>query len=135
MTTNYVSTFIEVAEDCPERAAKVPPSAADKKTVAALQYDLIANNPYRYTSDDVIFEVHALRNGMVDADKPAQREAFFAKSQACLRSSALCRRYGWGIHHDAEARVALIAVGSDRYGELADDASLTHVKAMRSRRA
>ena len=72
---------------------------------------------------------------MVDADKPAQREAFFAKSQACLRSSPLGRRYGWGIHHDAEARVALIAVESDRYKELADDASLTHVKAMRSRRA
>ena len=134
MTTNYVSTFIEVAEDCPERAAKVPPSAADKKTVAALQYDLIANNPYRYTSD-VIFEVHAIRNGIVDADKPAQREAFFAQSQACLRSSPLGRRYGWGIHHDAEARVALIAVESDRYRELADDASLRHVKAMRSRRA
>ncbi|WP_298711512.1 DUF6157 family protein [Micrococcus sp. 2A] len=42
------------------------------------------------------------------------REAFFAKSQACLRASPLGKRHGWGLHHDAEGRVALVPLGSAR---------------------
>lgn len=135
MSTNYVNTFIAVAEDCPVGEAQVPPSSGGTKTVAALQYNLIAKHPYAYTSDDVIFEVYALRQGIAADDKPAQREAFFAKDQACLRSSPLGKRYGWGIHHDDAGRTALIAVESDQYRAFAGDDSLRHVKAMRSRRA
>lgn len=136
MTTNYVSTFIEIAEDCPVDVAAIPPvKDGAAKTVAALQYELIAENPYRYTSDDVIFEVHAQRRGIAAEDRAAQREAFFAGPQACLRSSALGKRYGWGIHHDAEGRIALVAAGSEEYEALAAADGVAHVKAMRSRRA
>ncbi|BDI22543.1 DUF6157 family protein [Herbiconiux sp. L3-i23] len=103
--------------------------------MAALQYELIAAHPYEFTSDDVLFEVYATRQQIADADKPAAREAFFAKDQACFRSSPLGKRYGWGTHHDAEGRLALVALGSERYAELVADDGIKQLKAMRSKRA
>lgn len=132
-TTDYRSTFIEVAEDCPTDHAQEPP-AGDKPTIAALHYRLITEKPYGRTSDDVIFATHALRQG-IDPDDEAAREAFFAKGQPCLRSSPLGKRYGWGIDHDAEGRVALVARESEEYALRAADPALAHMKAMRSRRA
>ncbi|WP_217181138.1 DUF6157 family protein [Streptomyces sp. AC495_CC817] len=132
-TTNYVATFIEVAEDCPVEHASEPP-ATEKPTIAALHYRLIAEQPYARTSDDVIFETHALRTG-VPLDDAEAREAFFSKGQPCLRSSPLGKRYGWGIHHDAEGRVALVPRESEEYALLAADPALAHTRAMRSRRA
>lgn len=134
-STNYTNTFIQVAEDCPTSGAELPPTGGKAPTVAALQHELIAEHPYEYTSDDVLFQVHATRDGIAEEDRPAERAAFLAKDQACLRSSPLGKRYGWGIHHDAESRVALVPLGSDRYLELAADATLKQVRAMRSRRA
>jgi len=134
-TTNYTGTFIRVADDCPAEGAEEPPAGAGAPTVAALQYRLIAEHPYELTSDDVLFEVHAIRQGIPEEARPDARAAFFAKDQACLRSSPLGKRYGWGIHHDAEGRVALVPLGSERYRALADDPDLTQLKAMRSKRA
>ena len=132
-TTNYVSTFIEVSEDCPTDHAEEPPSG-ENPTIAALHYRLIAEEPYARTSDDVIFATHALRNG-IDPDDVAAREAFFAKGQPCLRSSPLGKRYGWGIAHDADGRVALVPRDSEEYALLAADPAIAHTRAMRSRRA
>ncbi|MDR2997415.1 MAG: DUF6157 family protein [Microbacterium sp.] len=130
-TTNYVSTFIEVAEDCPADAAQEPPS--DKPTIAALHYRLIAEHPYGRTSDDVIFQTQAMRKGTDDTAEA--REAFFSKGQPCLRSSPLGKRYGWGILSDAEGRVTLVPRESDEYARLAADPTIGHTRAMRSKRA
>jgi len=134
-TTNYSDTFIEVAEDCPVAAAQVPPEKGGEKTVASLQLDMIQTAPYRYTSDDVIFGVYALRNSIPDSELEAERTRFFSKGQPCLRSSPLAKRYGWGFHSDAEGKVAAYPLGSEEYQKLAADQSLKHVKAMRSKRA
>jgi hypothetical protein len=134
-STNYTGTFIAIAPDCPVVIAEEPPTGGKSPTVAALQYALIAPHPYEFTSDDVLFEVHAIRQGIAAQDRPQARAAFFAKGQPCLRSSALGKRYGWGVHYDADGRIALVAVQSDRYRALAADPSLTQLKAMRSKRA
>jgi len=133
-TTNYFDTFIEVAEDCPADAAHEPPEAASP-TIAGLHYELIAARPYALTSDDVIFETYARRAGIPPEERAAAREAFFAKGQPCLRSSPLGKRYGWGVHADAEGRVALVSRDSAEYARLAADPDLRHTRAMRSRRA
>ncbi|WP_036275840.1 DUF6157 family protein [Microbacterium sp. CH12i] len=131
-TTNYQSTFIDVSEDC--RAERgVEPPIAENLSIAALHYRLIAERPYEMTSDDVIFETHALRKGIDPSDSAARAE-FFSKGQPCLRSSPLGKRYGWGIHHDAEGRVALVARGSEEYAALAADPEVSHTRAMRSSR-
>ena len=134
-TTNYTGTFIQVAEDCPVDTGQEPPMSDTKPTVAALQYRLISAHPYELMSDDVLFEVFAIRNDTSEDEKAGARAAFFAKDQPCLRSSPLGKRYGWGIHHDAESRVALVPLGSAEYSALAADSSLKQLKAMRSKRA
>lgn len=134
-TTNYRNAFIAVAEDCPVTAAQVPPQKDDAKTVGGLQLDLILSAPYGYTSDDVVFGVHAQRAGVAPGEQPAERERFFSKGQPCLRSSPLAKRYGWGFHHDAEGKVAVYAIDSPEYQKLAADNSLKQLKAMRSKRA
>lgn len=134
-STNYSNTFIRVADDCPAATGEEPPARDEAPTIAALQYLLIAEHPYELTSDDVIFEVHARRNGIPDGEKAAERARFFSKPQACLRTSPLGKRYGWGIHHDENARIALVPFGSERYRALAEDSALQQLKASRSRRA
>jgi hypothetical protein len=134
MTTDYFDTFIAVAPDCRVAVAEVPPVAV-KPSVAALQFELIAEHPYELTSDDILFTVHAQRAGIADADLEAERERFFSKGQPCLRASPLGKRYGWGTHHDEHGRVALVGVGTAEYARLAADATLTQKAAMRSSRA
>lgn len=118
-TTNYVDTFIGVAEDSAAQAGTEPPQRGEQPSVALRTYRMIADHPYRYTSDDVIFTVHADRQGIPEAERPAARKAFFAKPQACLRASDLGKRYGWGIHADAHSRVALYGMETEAYRRLA----------------
>lgn len=133
-STNYSNTFIAVADDCPVQAAEVPvPKAAP--TVASLQYELLHEHPYRYTSDDVLFSVHALRQGIPASEQAEARAAFFSKGQACMRASPLVKRHGFGMHHDAEGRIALVPLGSAAYGRMQKDSGLKQVKGMRSKRA
>lgn len=126
-TTNYANTFIEVAADCPVTQAEEPPLRTTP-SVARIQFDMLIADPYRHTSDDVLYVSNGRRRGL-------SRDEFFAKGQPCLRASPLTKRYGWGVHNDADGRVALVPAGSDRYRELAADPALRHVSAMRSNRS
>lgn len=134
MTTNYTSTFITIAPDSDASSGTIPPTTRTP-TVAALQYKLLSERPHELTSDELLFEVHAIRAGTPDEDREFEREKFFAKDQACLRASPLAKRYGWGFHHDENARVALIAVGTPHYDELLARPGNTHKSAMRSSRS
>lgn len=127
-TTNYTDTFITVAPDSTAERGVEP-----KSGVALAQYQLIAPHPYRHTSDDVLFTVWADRRGLAQADRPAARAEFFSKGQACLRASDLGKKYGWGIHHDEQGRVALYGVESGEYRRLAGGPRVK--AAMRSKRA
>ncbi|MEO6200105.1 MAG: DUF6157 family protein [Cryobacterium sp.] len=134
MSTNYRNAFIAVAPDCPARSAEAPPTSA-KPTVAALQFALIQERPYEMTSDEVLFAVHATRAGICDADRAEEWDRFFAKDQACLRASPLAKRYGWGIHHDENQRVALVGIDTPAYERLSHRNDLVQKSAMRSARA
>lgn len=84
-STNYFDTFIEVAEDTKAVSGTKPPTK-DKKTVAEMQYEMIAKNPYKYTSDDVFFQVFADRKELTKAEYKQAREQFFSKGQPCFRA-------------------------------------------------
>jgi len=133
-TTNYTNTFIEIAEDSPVSKAGIPLPKNGKDTVASLQYRLIKQNPYKLTSDDLLFQVHAQRNDLTEEELQDAREVFFSKGQACMRASPLTKRYGWGIHNDAESRIALVPRESEDYNRLLLDERVSKVKAMRSSR-
>ena len=133
-TTNYENTFIEIAEDSTASASKQQPQKPNK-TVAQIQFDLISKNPYKYTSDDVIFETFAQKNDIPESEKPEARKQIFLKGQACMRCSPLTKTYGFGVHNNAEGKIALIPVESKEYQNFLKDESVEKVKAMRSKKA
>lgn len=133
-STNYYNTLIEIAEDSSATAGQVPPMRGEKRSVANLQFEMLHDNPYRYTSDDVLFAVFADRKEIPADERAEARQAFFSKGQPCFRASPLTKSYGWGVHSDAEGKIAIYGVESEEYRRLVADEGVTTKKAMRSRR-
>ncbi len=131
-STNYTDTFIVIADDCPVTSGQVPPAKGETRTVAGIQFDLIRKNPYRFTSDDVLFQVFAERNDLTKTEYKAAREAFFSRGQPCLRASPLTKRYGWGVHHDQNGKIAIYGCETAEYKKFISDKSLAVIKAMSS---
>jgi Family of unknown function (DUF6157) len=131
-TTNYTDTFIEVADDCPAVNGEIPPSKGDTKTVAELQFEMVSKNPYKFTSDDVLFQVYATRNDLAKSEYKKAREQFFSKGQPCFRASPLTKRYGWGVHNDKDGKIAIYGCDSTQYKKLSKDKAIKTVKAMKT---
>lgn len=87
-TTNYTNTFIEVADDCPAALGEIPPIKGNVKTIANIEYDMIKNHPYQYTSDEVLFHVFAERNDLTKKrDARSQKRFFFQRTALFPRFS------------------------------------------------
>lgn len=123
-----------MADDCPVTNAEIPKSKNENKTIAEMQFEMIFNNPYKYSSDDVIFGVFASRNDISDNELEEAKSKFFSKGQPCMRSSALAKRYGWGVHSNSEGKIAIFAIESEEYKMFQEDNNIQHTKAMRSQR-
>jgi hypothetical protein len=130
---NYYDTLIEVADDCPATKGQVPQARGGRRTKAVVEYELLVEHPY--TEEDIAYEVYAFLHDIPKASWSKEREKFLSRGHPHLRVSALAKRYGWGIHNDAEGKVALIAVESPDYKRLLKDPDTTKVKAFRSTRA
>ena len=134
-------TFVTVAPDSPATSGVVPVSRGASPTVASIQYELLAQAPYTLTLEDLMFATHVLREGLSESEASAHadaiRERLFAKPYPCMRASPLPKRFGWGVHHDREGRIALHAVNSDEYRRFAEGLvdGVEVVPAMRSKRA
>jgi hypothetical protein len=133
-TTNYENAFIEVAEDCPAAGGEIPPAREDGKTIARIQYEMVSKNPYKFTSDDVLFQVFAERKELTEGELEDARKQFFSKGQACMRASPLTKRYGWGVHSDKDGKIALVPSDSAEYRKFLEDEKVPKFKAMRSSR-
>lgn len=135
---NYMDAFIAIADDSPTTQSIVPQEKGGKKTVAVIQYEMLVDHPYELTQEDVLFETHVRHKELPAAELKKNgkklREAFFAKDQPCLRTSPLARKYGWGFHFDPKGKVALYAIESKEYKQMAKKASKM-LKALRSSRA
>lgn len=125
-TTNIPNSFISVAEDCPAFMAEIPP-ARKPKSIPQIEYEMLIDNPYNYTSDDVLYVANAERRDIA-------RDDFFARIQPDFRLSPLTQRYGWGVHTDENGKIALYAVESAEYEIFASDISLRQFKSNRSKR-
>jgi hypothetical protein len=133
-TTNYSNTFILIADDCTATVGIIPPLKRDEYTVAGLHFEMIANHPYEFNSDDVIFAVFAQRKKLAESDWIAARKEFFSKGQPCFRASPLTKKYGWGMHHNLEGKVALFSRDSTDYMHFEEDSNVVKVKAMKSKK-
>ncbi len=131
-TTNYFDTFIEVAEDTKAICGTIPSSKGDNKTVAQLQYEILVKNPYKFTSDDIFFQVYAIRNDLTKQEYEEARKTFFSKGKPCFRSSPLTKTYGFGVHSDSNGKVAIFGMETEQYEKFQSDPKIKKVKAMRS---
>ena len=137
---NYSNTLIRVAPDCPVSEAVVPTGKRGAKSVPQIEYELLSENPYTFTQEELLFAVHVQRQGIGKGELKARRaalwEEFFGKPRACLRASLLPKRYGWGLHFDAEGRIALVPVESGEYRAFVQGKGVaTVLMAMRNKRA
>jgi hypothetical protein len=133
-TTNYFDTFIEVAEDTKVDAAKIPEEKNGKKTIASMEFEMLSKKPYKYTSDDVLFQVYADRYDLTKPEYNEARAQFFSKGQACFRASPLTKQYGFGVHFDHKGKMALYGMETKEYQQFLKDTTIQKVKAMRSAR-
>ncbi|MFM9911882.1 MAG: DUF6157 family protein [Chitinophagaceae bacterium] len=131
-TTNYFNSFIEIADDCAATTGEIPPVKANEKSIATIQFELVKKNPYQFTSDDLLFQVYALRNDLTKKELANAREQFFSKGQPCLRTSPLTKRYGWGVHFNKDGKIALYGSETKEYRKFVNDKNLKVIKAMKS---
>lgn len=131
---SYKNTLITISEDSKVSSAKVPVIKNGKLTIAYIEHDLINNNPYKFTQEDVQFKTYLIKN-QLEAENAAQlREQFFSKSKACFRASPLVKNYGWGIHYNNQGKIAIYDVNSEMYNQLLKQDDITKLKGMRSKR-
>lgn len=138
MSHMYYDTFITVASDFAGAAAKIPVERGGKKTVALMQYEMLIDEPFVHTQEDILFSVWLERQDLgplADDEIEALRTEYFATGRACLRASPLTKTHGWGVAFDSDGRAAIVAVESAEYEQYASDTGLEVVAAMRSKRA
>jgi len=133
-TTNYTNTLIEIAEDSPVSESVIPVVKNEKKTIANYQYEKLTKYPLKYTSDELLFDIFAERNDISPSELEEEKQKYFSKGQACLRTSPLAKKSGFGIFHNQDSKVKLIPVESEEYQQLLKDDSVKKVKAMKSKR-
>ncbi len=132
---SYYDTLILISDDCPIRESQIPVSNRTKtKTVAEIEYELLNEKPGCYTQDELQFEVHMKHKEIPEVIRDEEKSHFLAKSRACMRASALPKRFGWGIYFDANGKAELVSVESEKYHELENNDVIKKVKAMRSKR-
>ncbi|MFK7928133.1 MAG: DUF6157 family protein [Myxococcota bacterium] len=134
---DYISTFISVAEDCPATEASAPPVRPNKVSAANVHHRMIVDEAGQHTQSRILFAAFLNAKGHDPSEHPEGGELwtqFWSKGQPCLRCSALGKRYGWGLHFDAQGRVRAVPVDSPDYARFAADSGLVQKKAMRSKR-
>lgn len=138
MNLNYYNTFITIAPDCPADYGIIPPEKKNGRTKPRIEYDLVADHPYTYTQEELLFAVH-VQHKEIPAEELEEhgasiRDEFFQKSHACLRASMLPKKYGWGIHFNAEGKMALVPMESSDYMHFVegDNGDLKLLPAMRN---
>lgn len=133
---NYYDTFIQIAPDSTATHAITPPQRGESKSIPAIEHELLSAKPYHYTQEELLFTVHLLREGVPLKLPGAKREKlwqqYFSKSRACLRTSSLPRKYGWGFHFDKAGKIALVPINSPDYEKFASADDLDVIPAMRS---
>ncbi|WP_286185184.1 DUF6157 family protein [Bacillus sp. SD075] len=83
---SYKNTLITISEDSKVTSAKVPVIRNGKPTIAYIEYDLMNNNPYKFTQDDVQFKTYLIKNQIEEENADELREQFFFKIQGLLQS-------------------------------------------------
>jgi hypothetical protein len=93
-TLNYHDVLVQVADDCPVTAAQVPQARGGRKTKAVVEYELLAKHPYRYTEEDIAFEVYAILHHIPKAKRRTERTKLVSKGHPHLLAPREALRLG-----------------------------------------
>jgi hypothetical protein len=138
---SYVDTFITVSADCPASCGLIPGDKKEVKSKPGIEYELLSNNPYTYTHEDLIYEVHLRHKSISEEETAARgtqiRDELFQKPHPCLRASMLPKKYGWGVHYNSEGKIAIYGMESPEYRKFLEDTggNVKLLAAMRNKRA
>ena len=91
MEWNYYNTLITVSADCPVERGMIPPDKKSGRTKSSIEYELIANHPYTYTQEEILYEVHVRHKEipeeeLVKRGNELARDGFYQKPMPCLRA-------------------------------------------------
>lgn len=137
---SYTNTFIRVSPDCPAATGIVPVTTKANKPVHVIQYELLTKHPYKFDYPALLLETHLRHKGISPEEFEEReqeiRDELFSKKHACLRASALPKKYGWGVHYDENGKIAIYAMDSREYKDFTEssDGSIQVLNGMRSRR-
>ena len=123
--TPYTDTFVTVSPDSTATAAAEPPQLKTKTTEARAIWEILLREPYKWIWSELITKIRK------DAERYDGR--VIPDADSGLFSSLLCKKYGWGINHDFEGRVALVAIDSDEYKELESNPQVKKIHAFRNK--
>ena len=126
--------MILISDDSTAKESQVPTSNRKKKTVAEIEYELLHEKPGFYTQEELQFETHVRHKEVQKENREEEKERFFGKSRACMRASALPKRFGWGIYFDSNGKAELVPVESAKYQDLQKRENIKLYKAMKSKR-
>jgi hypothetical protein len=136
---NPIDQFIEIAPDSPTAKSIVPQNKGAKRTIAAIEYELLSGKPYGYTLEELKFATYVQHKQISPAELKAHRQQlwneYFAKPYACMRASLLTKKYGWGAHYDEHGKIAIYPVEGKEYQRFVKDKNLRKFSAMRSKKA
>ena len=114
--------LIVIAQDSPAMRSEEPPDNGATKTISRVQYEVLAENPYKFSEREFYHEVHVVRRGRSD----------LRIENYNIKRLALVKRYGWGIHRNSDGKLALVVCESNRYRELLADSLVKKTKAYRN---
>lgn len=92
---------------------------------------LIAKHSYKYTSDDILFQIYAFRNDLSNTEYKQAREEFFSKGQPCFCTSPLTKAYGFGVHNNNSGKIAIYGMVTPEYQKYLLDTKTRKLKAMK----
>ena len=125
--TPYTNMLVTVAPDSTANEAVEPPLLKNgKATEARAIWEILLREPYKWLWSELILKVRQ------DAGKTSVARIIKDATDGLL-SSQLPKKYGWGINHDEEGRVALVAVDSDEYKKLESDPKVKKIHAFRNK--
>jgi hypothetical protein len=113
--------LIKISEDSPTKKSLKP---ENENSVEAIKFDVLINHPYEYTEMEFFKEVHFNRRGK----KHLKIETY------SLKRLGLAKKYGWGVHINAEEKIAIVPCESEKYKILLNDHKVKISNAYRNKK-
>ena len=113
--------LIKISDDSPTEKSLKP---ENENSVEGIKFDVLINHPYKYTEIEFFKEVHFNRRGK----KHLKLETY------SLKRLGLAKRYGWGVHIDADKKIAIVPCESEKYNNLLTDPKVKKSNAYRNKK-